>query len=423
MSKHLRKKASMNDNPLESVETFIRRLGVLPKPSDYHLVTLWIASTYYTDKIPTTPRLAFLSPEYGCGKTRWLEIIQALSFQSVFLSHVTRSYLMRKVKDIREEHLRPPTLLIDEVDSVWTGGKPSEISEALRAFMNVGYRKGGTYGIVEEVSVLVAGKKVTQRKPVDFDVFAPIAYAGKGDRAPQSVKTRSIEIRLQKRTASEQIEDFHASAVPFQAQELREWLGDWAELQRADIEWESAQLPRDLQDRDRELILPLWAVARLAGWEEQCLKVIDTFAQQRHQEEPPNERKILTDCVEVIELMNKRQTPGTPFLEKITSVDLVSGLNALEGADYRDFRGGKGIESKWLAKSLRLYEIEPKPDRYGVNKDKETKGYHLSQFQNAIRRYCPEDGGGVSISDDTKDTKETERKPEGIMEVSKPTFF
>jgi len=413
----------MSESPLESVEAFIRRLGVLPKPSDYHLVTLWIASTYYTDKIPTTPRLAFLSPEYGCGKTRWLEIIEKLSFQSELLSHATSPYLRRRVKEIREEHLRPPTLLIDEVDSVWTGGKSSEIAEALRAFMNVGYRKGGTYGIVEEVSEMVAGKKVTQRKPVKFDVFAPLAYAGKGDRAPQSVKSRSIEIRLQKRTNSEQIEDFHASAVSSQAQDLREWLGDWADLRRADIEWESAQLPRDLQDRDRELILPLWAVARLAGWEEQCLEVIDTFAQQKDQEEPPNERKILTDCVEVIELMNKRQLPGTPFLDKIASVDLVSGLNALEGADYRDWRNGKGIDAKWLAKSLRLYQIEPTQDWFGVAKDKGTKGYHLSQFQNAIRRYCSEDGGGMSTSNETKDTKETEPKPEGIMKVSKPTYF
>ena len=54
-------------------------------------------------------------------------------------------------------------------------------------FMNAGYRVGALIGITEG-----EGKN---RKPTKFDTYAPIVFAGKGDRAPESVKTRSIESR------------------------------------------------------------------------------------------------------------------------------------------------------------------------------------------------------------------------------------
>ena len=62
----------MSDHPLYAIEGFIRRFVVLPHETDYFVVSLWIAHTYFTDAINTTPRLAIISPEYGCGKSRVL---------------------------------------------------------------------------------------------------------------------------------------------------------------------------------------------------------------------------------------------------------------------------------------------------------------------------------------------------------------
>jgi len=393
-----------NENPLQSVERFISRFIVLPKQSDYFTLTLWIAHTYFTDILTTTPRLGFLSPEYGCGKSRCLEVMSALSFQSVSLDYTTRAFLMRKTNQVRQKFGRPPTLLIDEVDTVWNGSKNSDASEALRAIVNSGYRQGATYGVVDEVVRMIEGKQVKSKEPVDFEVFAPLTYAGKGDRAPQSVKSRSIEIRLQKRMTSEPIEDFQTKSVKFEANELGEWLGNWADAKRQEIEWENVILPIGVQDRDRELLLPLYAVARLAGWEEEFMEIASTFTSERQNEEMPNERKILSDCLDVFHLQGSS--------DRITSKELIKGLNALEEGDYKHWNRERGINDKNLSKTLRLYQIESTQIRFG---EKSLKGYYRQPFEVAVSRYLQEQSGQSHITGETKETEETEQEPEELF--------
>ena len=177
-----------NEHPLDRIDHFIRRFLILPNKSDYTIVSLWIAHTYFTHKIKTTPRLAIISPEYGCGKSRVLEVLESLTFKGEKLDHHTRSYLMRTVDLIREEFSRSPTLLIDEIDSVFR--KNSEEGEATRAFANTGYRATGFYGITEGDS---------KKTPTKFKTFAPMALAGKGEVLPESVMTRAVINRLQRR--------------------------------------------------------------------------------------------------------------------------------------------------------------------------------------------------------------------------------
>jgi hypothetical protein len=171
-------------NALNRIYDFLKRFVVLPNEEDYYLVSLWILHTYFSHRLTTTPRLALISPEYGCGKTRTLEVIASLSFQSESLDGYSKSYLMRRVTEIKEEFGRPPTFCIDEVDTVWNGSKSDEGSETLRMFMNSGYRVGKYIGITDG-----EGKS---RKPTRFETFAPVVFAGKGDKAPESVKSRSI---------------------------------------------------------------------------------------------------------------------------------------------------------------------------------------------------------------------------------------
>ena len=101
------------DHPLNWIDRFIRRFLILPSEYDYTVLTLWIAHTYILHNLRTTPRLAIISPEYGCGKSRVLEVLEALTFKGEKLDHFTRSYLFRSVEIIREETKRSPTLLLD----------------------------------------------------------------------------------------------------------------------------------------------------------------------------------------------------------------------------------------------------------------------------------------------------------------------
>ena len=73
------------------------------------------------DAWESTPRIAFLSPEPGSGKTRALEITELLVPNPVEAINVTPAYLFRKVTD----PAGLPTILHDEIDTVF-GPKAKE---------------------------------------------------------------------------------------------------------------------------------------------------------------------------------------------------------------------------------------------------------------------------------------------------------
>ena len=370
----------MNDQPLNSVLHFIKRFVVLPNEEDYFVLVLWVAHTFFFDVLTTTPRLSLLSPEYGCGKSRTLEILEKLCFRGEKLDYCTRSYLMRTVEIVIEETGKSPTLLVDEIDSVFKN-KSDESAEALRAFLNTGYRKSGSYGITEG-----EGKN---RKPKKFPTFAPMAIAGKGEVVPESVKTRAIEIRLQKRLQSQKIEDFLTSAVSLQCEELQEWLNQWADLHSTDLETENV-LVESVNDREREMWLPLYAVAKLAGneWEERFYQALSLHQKVKKTSDIPRERELLEDCLKVF-----------ADRDSLKSELLIQGLKELPESDYSSMNYGRGITSKYLAKMVRPYEIQPTQIRFG---ESTFKGYYKSEFLKAFGHYSQD-----SLPPATPETLET----------------
>lgn len=64
---------------LDEVETFHRRFNIFPTEAAYVAVVLWDAHAHLIDCFETTPRVAFLSPEPGSGKSRALEIVELLT--------------------------------------------------------------------------------------------------------------------------------------------------------------------------------------------------------------------------------------------------------------------------------------------------------------------------------------------------------
>lgn len=359
---------------------------MLPNEEDYYVFTLWIAHTYFTNELNTSPRLALLSPEYGCGKSRSLELLQALCFKGEKLDYCTRSYLMRQIEVIREEFGKSPTLLVDEVDSVFKT-KSDETSESLRAFLNTGYRRGGSYGITEG-----EGKN---RQPKKFQTFCPMALAGKGEVIPESVTTRSIEIRLQKRMSSQLIEDF-GSSVMIECEEMVEWLVNWSDLTAHSLETENVEV-ESISDRDREVWLPLYAVAQLAGhdWTDRFFQALFLHQRVKKTSDIPRERQLLGDCLTVF---GERESMKTEML--------IEGLKVLPESEYAGMNYGRGISPKYLAKIVRPYEIQPTQIRFG---ESTFKGYYRSQFETAFKRYS-EDTHAPS----TPETIETIETPETI---------
>ena len=376
-----------NEHPLDRIDHFIRRFLILPNESDYTIVSLWIAHTYFTHKIKTTPRLAIISPEYGCGKSRVLEVLESLTFKGEKLDHHTRSYLMRTVDLIREEFSRSPTLLIDEIDSVFR--KNSEEGEATRAFANTGYRATGFYGITEGDS---------KKTPTKFRTFAPMALAGKGEVLPESVMTRAVIIRLQRRMGNEFIEDFLTDLVAFEAEELREELLGWSDYCAQDISTLNPELP--VRDRDREVWLPLFIVAHLAdeAWIKRAEIALTNIQEAKSDNTLPRERQLLSDIWKIFQGQER---------EKIKSAAIILGLIEMHDSEWDTYNFGKPINERALAKKLRTYGIKPAQIRFenGVG----AKGYYRSEVESAVKRYLEP---SISAISETTETPETEHTPE-----------
>jgi hypothetical protein len=97
---------------LADVHAFLGRFVAYPSDHAHIAHTLWIAHAHLMEAWDSTPRIAFLSPEPGSGKTRALEVSEILVPNPVEAVNVTPAYLFRKVG--AEEG--PPTILYDEID-------------------------------------------------------------------------------------------------------------------------------------------------------------------------------------------------------------------------------------------------------------------------------------------------------------------
>src|SRR5680860_806965 len=100
---------------LSSVESFLTRFVAYPSAAARIAHVLWIVHTHMMECWDSTPRLAFLSPEPGSGKTRGLEVSELLVPNPVEAVNMSAAALFRKVAD--ESGL--PTVLFDEVDTVF----------------------------------------------------------------------------------------------------------------------------------------------------------------------------------------------------------------------------------------------------------------------------------------------------------------
>src|SRR5262245_3373250 len=82
---------------MDEIFSFLGRFVAYPSEHAQVAHALWIVHTHLMDEWASTPRLAFLSPEPGSGKTRSLEVSATLVPNPVEAVNVTPSYLFRKV--------------------------------------------------------------------------------------------------------------------------------------------------------------------------------------------------------------------------------------------------------------------------------------------------------------------------------------
>ncbi|MEI3866638.1 DUF3631 domain-containing protein [Microbacterium sp. CCNWLW134] len=347
---------------LNEVRDYLRRFVAYPTEWASTAHALWIAHAHVVDVFENTPRLGFISPEPGSGKSRALEMTEALVPRPVLSVNASTAYIFRKISD--EAGL--PTLLLDEVDAIFAGGK-TDASEDLRGLLNSGYRRGATAG-----RAAIRGKEIVTE---EWPSFCAVALAGL-NQLPDTLMTRSVVVRMKRRRPDQKVEPYRRRVNGEQSDHLNIRLAEWGEEVREDLETAWPTLPEEIQDRDADVWEPLIAVADAAGGEWPSMARAAAVAAVTESKSKPASLgvQLLTDIRRVM-----------ADSDRISTTELLDALHDLETAPWSSLRG-EPIDARFLARTLSKYEIEPTKIRVGVAT---VRGYHRSAFADAWERYCP----------------------------------
>lgn len=357
---------------LDEVERFVRRFCVLPSEHAYVAVTLWAAHTHFISQLETTGRLACLSPEPGSGKTRVLEVLDVLCHNPLLALDLSMSAFFRIVDDQR------PTILLDEVDAIFTGKSKSEGTEDLRRVINNGYRVGA---VVQRVG----GQNRDEVQA--FKVFTPVAMAGLGN-LPDTLMSRSIVLQMKRRARSEVVEPWRDRLHRPEGEVLQTRLTSWAES--AEV-LAYPELPPSVVDRDADVWEPLVMVADEAGgaWPERARAACLQFIEDKPVSTVSLGVRLLTDLRTV-------WPAGAPSM---ATADILDALAALDEAPWAHLYG-EGLAPRKLAQLLGDYGARSTDVRTpsGVR-----KGYRREDLWDAWQRYTPGPSSQLRDKGDTGD--------------------
>ncbi|MGZ2412271.1 uncharacterized protein DUF3631 [Sphingomonas sp. F9_3S_D5_B_2] len=346
---------------LSGVASFLGRFVAYPSADAHVAHVLWIAHAHCMDAWASTPRIAFLSPEPGSGKTRALEITELLVPRPVEAVNVTPAYLFRKVA---AEEGRP-TILFDEIDTVF--GPKAKDNEEIRGLLNAGHRKGA-----------VAGRCVVRGKIIETEeipAYCALALAGLGN-LPDTILTRSVVIRMRRRAPGETVEPYRRRVHAGEGEQLRDVLSEWAQgvEARAGALW--PEMPANIRDRDADVWEPLLAIADLAGgeWPDRARVAAVALVALAKESTPSLGVRLLGDVRTA--MGDAEQMPTRTLLEQ---------LHLIEESPWGDLKG-KPLDDRGLARRLIPYGIKPTTIRTGTGTP---KGYRRTDFHDAWSRYLP----------------------------------
>jgi putative DNA primase/helicase len=181
--------------------------------------------------------------------------------------------------------------------------------------------------------------------------------------------SRSIRIFIYRKLPTETVDAFSLADLAAVTEGLRGRLENF----RANFipPAEAPAMPNLLRDRERELWLPLFAIADQApGWGTRCWNASIKLTEASRHEEPDDAVLLLADI---------REAFGTR--DKLFSEELLSAIRNLEDPHYD---GPATRTPKALANELAPHRIFPRQIRIGKVTQ---KGYLRGDFKNAFARY------------------------------------
>ena len=354
--------AAVGSAPLDEVHAFLCAYVIFPSAAAAVAVTLWAAHTHLVGQFESTPRLALLSPEKQCGKSRTLELLELVCAGAETLSDASPAYLYRRIG------AGEVTILLDEADAIWKRGKTDETAEALRSIVNAGHRRSATVGRVEMTGVTA--------NLVRFRCYAPAAIAGIGN-LPDTIMDRAVVVRMRRRAPGERVRDYRERTTRPEGDALRDQLAKWA----ADVAefvgdpWPA--MPGGVADRAADVWEPLLMVADLAGgdWPRRAAEACTAFVTGARDDTGSTGTRLLADLRDVF---------GSA--DALFTQTILDKLHALAESPWADYCYGKPFTARDLADLLKEHQVKSRQLRIGEDS---RKGYRRADLEDPWARYLP----------------------------------
>jgi hypothetical protein len=342
---------------LDALHAALTRYVILPSPQAVDAVVLWIAATHAQPAWAHAPRMVIRGPEKRCGKSRLLDVVEAICHEPFITVNSSTAAVYRSISD------DPPTMLVDEADTIF--GPKADGNEDLRGLLNAGHQRNRPAKRYDANSGTVES----------IPTFAMAALAGIG-AMPDTIEDRAVVIRMRRRAPGETVAPYrHKRDRPRLrtiAHQLRAWL-------RADLAaLETAEPAMPVEDRAADTWEPLIAVADHAGgdWPGRGrAAVLSLTAEAASDDRGSIGVRLLVDCRAAFHSQSALPT-----------ANLLAKLNSDPEAPWRELGHG-GLTAMKLGKLLAEYDIRSCNVRF--TDGTQAKGYLKSHFVDAWNRYCP----------------------------------
>jgi hypothetical protein len=345
---------------LAELHAALCRYVVLPSPEAADAVTLWIAASHAQPAWEHAPRLAVVSPLKRCGKSRLLDVVAETCHAPLITVNATIAAVVRSLGD------DPPTLLVDEADTLWGTKKQADNNEDLRGLLNAGHQRNRP----------MLRWDVTSRSLEQLGTFAMAMLAAIGD-LPDTIMDRAVVVRMRRRAPGEHVDPYRTRRDAPPLNHVRDRLAGWAREHLRELQHAAPVMP--LEDRAADTWEPLIAVADLAGGEwparARAAAQVMTAAEAQQEEDTSAGVRLLGDLREVF-------GPA----EALYSTTVLERLHKLDDGPWAEWYGHP-LSTRDLAKLLRPFGVRAKNVREPAGEPR--KGYARSDLHEPWARYVP----------------------------------
>jgi hypothetical protein len=327
-------------------------------------VALFVMMTWVHERAAThSPILLVTSPEANSGKSTLLGVVSFMVRRSLPTVGITAPALYRSIAKWQ------PTIIVDEGDTAFVD------NEDLRAVVNSGWTRG--LGVVRCDS--------ETNEPQSFSTFCPKAIGLKGKELPDTTLSRTIIVEMQRKLATETVDDFlHLDDHEFAA--LRSRLLRWADDNAIPLAKAQPMMPEGFINRAAANWRLLLAIADIARYGEEARRAATMVA-----------GIVETNSV-TIELI-RDIVPSFGAADVMPSKALVDKLNADPEGRWCEWKGpGKPLTPRQLAGLLKGFGIIPMTVHPVGQPD--AKGYRRADFEHLWERYVLSDPSKRPKSDE-----------------------